>query len=208
MAPVKPTTRMSRETLDALARSEGIDPGPIRNKAALVDAILNRRDARDVLRNLTLNARAFIGAFSQSGNITAAAEAVGVSRQSHYDWLAADDVRSGFDMADPGTEPGPYRTAFLAAEEEAADRLEMEARRRGSEGWLEPVYQGGAMVGTKRKYSDRLLMALLEAHHPKFGRKVRVTHDGGMTLDVRDAREALKQKVEQAIAYRGKHGGS
>lgn len=204
---VEPTTRMTRKALDVLAKTEGLDPSEYRNKAQLVDAILNRRESRDVLRNLTPNARAFIVAFSRSGNITAAANAVGLaSRQSHYDWMAADDVAADYDAADPGSEPGPYRVAFEAARDEAADRLEMEARRRAEEGWQEPVYQGGKLVGLKRKYSDRLLLALLEAHHPKFGK--RVTHEvqGELTMNVRDARQVLQQKVEQALAYRKKHG--
>lgn len=204
--PTKPTMSMTRGELDGMAKAIGIDPSKLRNKQAVIDAILNRREARDVLRNLTPNARAFLAAFSRSGNITAAAEDAGITRQSHYDWIEADDARSEYDPADPSSEPGPYRTAFEAATDEAADRLEMEARRRAEEGWREPVFQGGALVGHKRKYSDRLLLALLEAHHPRFGKHVKHTVEGELTMNVRDARQALQQKVEQALAYRRKHG--
>lgn len=203
---MKPTMSMTRPELDGMAKAHGIDPSELRNKRAVIDAILNRQEARDVLRNLTPNARAFLAAFSRSGNVTAAAEEAGVTRQSHYDWMAADDVEADYDGADPASEPGPYRRAFEAARDEAADRLEMEARRRAEEGWQEPVYQGGILVGTKRKYSDRLLLALLEAHHPQFGKKLKVTHDGDLTMTLRDAREALKQKVEGALGHRAKHG--
>lgn len=49
----------------------------------------------------------------------------------------------------------------------AADRLEREAWRRAVEGWEEPVYPKGQLVGTVRLYSDTLLALLLRAARPK-----------------------------------------
>lgn len=47
------------------------------------------------------------------------------------------------------------------------DRLEDEARRRAVEGVEEPVYQQGALVGSKQRYSDALLIALLKRHRKR-----------------------------------------
>ncbi len=50
------------------------------------------------------------------------------------------------------------------AYERYCDRLEEEARRRGHDGYDEPVFQQGTKVGVKRKYSDSLLLAKLKRH--------------------------------------------
>lgn len=62
--------------------------------------------------------RAFLAAFAETGNVTRAAELAGVSRQMHYEWLA----------------DATYAADFAAAEDQAADRLEQEARRRATAG--------------------------------------------------------------------------
>jgi hypothetical protein len=58
--------------------------------------------------------RVFLAGYAQSGIISAAAEAAGVSRQSHYRWIA-----------DP-----EYVAAFKDADEELIELLELEVRRR------------------------------------------------------------------------------
>jgi hypothetical protein len=50
--------------------------------------------------------------------------------------------------------------------------LEFEARRRAVDGWLEPVFHKGEVIGHIHRYSDGLLLRLLAAHLPKrFGRE-------------------------------------
>jgi len=50
--------------------------------------------------------------------------------------------------------------------------LECEALRRARDGYSEPIYQSGALVGFKTRYSDRLLTTLLAANIPdKYGKK-------------------------------------
>lgn len=70
------------------------------------------------------------------------------------------------------------------AVEEATDELEREARRRAVEGWEEPVYtRDGAMCGTIRRYSDKMLELLLKAYRPtKFRDRVQVEHEIGENL--------------------------
>ncbi|HEX2042541.1 MAG TPA: hypothetical protein VHF24_07880 [Acidimicrobiales bacterium] len=89
---------------------------------------------------------AFLAAYAREGNVTAAAAAAGIKRQTHQSWLEDDDL---------------YRSRFAAACEEATDALEAEARRRALHGVEEDVYHDGRVVGTRRVYSDELLMFLL-----------------------------------------------
>ncbi len=116
-------------------------------------------------RNLRSNARArkskpkkntkqaaFLAAYAQTGNITRAAELAKICRTSHNDWLKKDDT---------------YQARFDEAHDKACERLEQEARRRAVEGWNEPVFQKGMMIGTIRRYSDKLLEFLMRGALPK-----------------------------------------
>jgi hypothetical protein len=89
---------------------------------------------------------AFLAAYARDGNVAAAAAAAGIKRQTHRSWLEDDHV---------------YRARFAAACEEATDALEAEARRRALHGVEEDVYHEGRVVGTRRVYSDELLIFLL-----------------------------------------------
>jgi hypothetical protein len=60
-----------------------------------------------------------------------------------------------------------YAAAFADAVEEAADRLESEARRRAVSGTLEAIYYKGAQIGTLKKFSDGLLIFLLKGSRPE-----------------------------------------
>jgi hypothetical protein len=82
------------------------------------------------------------------GNVTAAAELAGLTRTNHYLWGAASPT---------------YAEAFRAAQEEAVERLEEEARRR-------------AMAG-----SDLLLIFLLKALRPEKYRERHEHRHGGTT---------------------------
>ena len=124
--------------------------------------------------------RAFLAAYAECGNVTHAAELAGVSRRSHVDW-----------MKDPA-----YVEAFRAAEDQAADKLEKEARRRAIEG-LERIKfgrNGEPLVNphtgqpyTAREYSDTLLIFLLKGIRPeKYRENVRqeITGKDGSPLGV------------------------
>ena len=63
--------------------------------------------------------RAFLAAYAQTGNISAAALAAGTHRSNHYLWLQKDPV---------------YAAEFSNSHEEAVERLESEARRRAVAG--------------------------------------------------------------------------
>lgn len=94
---------------------------------------------------------AFLAAYAQVGNVTAAAKIAGVNRSTHYEWLKCDQ----------------YQARFSEAHEEAADALEAEARRRALSGVDRPIFQRGQQVGVVREYSDTLLIFLLKATRPE-----------------------------------------
>lgn len=124
----------------------------------------------------------FLEALALVGNISRAAELAGINRQTHYDWLTADD------------EDASYRKEVDVAIDQFRDRVRDEVRRRAIDGWLEPVtYQGQFQFrelqnpdGTPRlnehnqpireivavrKFSDRLLERLAEAKCAEFKQK-------------------------------------
>lgn len=97
--------------------------------------------------------RAFLASFEELGNVTLAALASGVPRRTHYNWLRDDP---------------DYLEAFHEAQDDAADRLEAEARRRAVDGVEKPVgWYKGQPGGTVREYSDVLLMFLLKGLRPE-----------------------------------------
>lgn len=137
---------------------------------------------------LPASARAFLAAYSECGSIRMAASAAGIHRSTHYDRLR--------DL------PG-YAEAFAEAREDAGDRLVEEARRRAETRWDEPVFQGGQQVGTIRRYSDGLLLALLRAVrptefvHPRamnvtqiVGQQIGQLNQDNRSLDISPARQA------------------
>lgn len=105
---------------------------------------------------------AFLAAYAQLGNVSAAAIAAKCSRRDHYRWLKDDTG---------------YKARFDDAHKEACENLEAEARRRAVEGVEEPVFHKGQVCGTIRKYSDTLLIFLLKGAVPEKYRE-RFEHSG------------------------------
>src|ERR1035441_2234043 len=91
--------------------------------------------------------QAFLAAFVQCSSVTRAAQAAGVCREMHYEWLETD---------------AKYAAAFEAVRDQAAQVLEDEAVRRAYEGTLKPVYYVGQLCGVQREYSDGMLQMLLK----------------------------------------------
>jgi hypothetical protein len=126
---------------------------------------------------------ALLAAFAQTGNVAASCRAAGVSRRTHYDWLAADAA---------------YAEAFADAQDDAADALESEAWRRGTEGVTEPLMYQGAEVGTVQRYSDTLLIFLLKGLRPE---KYRERFDHRAEVTVRDDPQA-DAEIARVVAER------
>ena len=114
--------------------------------------------------------KGFLAALAETGNVRRACEAAGVARSRAYELRDSDEA---------------FALDWLRAQEEAADLLEEEARRRAVEGVDEPVFgsmgqgQGSGQVGTVRKYSDTLLIFLMKGANPeKYRDRSEVKHSG------------------------------
>jgi hypothetical protein len=122
----------------------------------------------------------FLEYLAETGNVSRSTRLVGTSPARLY------ALRNN----DPA-----FRQAWDEAEQVAADRLEEEAWRRAVEGFDEPVVSGGKLVRDEdgnavmvRRYSDVLLIRLLQAHRPqKFDRRLPAAspRPGGLSADVR-----------------------
>lgn len=123
--------------------------------------------------------------------ITGACGAAGVSRRTYYDALARHpELRAELDRAlDAST------TALID-----------EALRRGLTGYDEPVFQQGRQVGVVRRYSDKLLLALLASRDPRFrsdSTAVTVTNTiatgEGVIASLRDKLDAIASRRDKLV---------
>jgi molybdenum-dependent DNA-binding transcriptional regulator ModE len=122
----------------------------------------------------------FLSTLAETGQITKAAKAAGVSRVTPYAWRGADPE---------------FSKAWDAALEKAADMLEDVAIERAANGVLRPVYQGGVKVGTVREYSDGLMALLLKAHKPeKFRERSEVQLNA--TLNISEKLQKARERVD------------
>lgn len=106
---------------------------------------------------------AFLAAYAQTGNITAAARLAGCDPSNHrINWVK-----------DPA-----YLARFQEAHEQACDMLEAEAIRRATRGTPRNIYHKDKRIDTVMEYSDSLLIQLLKANRPaKFRENMHVTAD-------------------------------
>jgi hypothetical protein len=92
---------------------------------------------------------------------------------------------------DARREDPDFAVAWEDAMEQARGALEFELHRRAVEGWEEPIYGGRhkeKVVGTVRRYSDRLLELRAKALLPEYRERRQVELGGG--LDVKHAAKA------------------
>ncbi|MBP6379519.1 MAG: hypothetical protein KA312_03775 [Sphingorhabdus sp.] len=115
--------------------------------------------------------RAFIEALADSGSVTYAARAVGMSRQACYE-LRRSPGAENFDRA--------WEVALRASSRQLIDI----AFDRAINGVEEPLFdKEGQRIACRYRYNDRLLMFLIRAHAPE---QYRHAHRDG-----RDAEEKL-----------------
>lgn len=102
-------------------------------------------------RPLTIRQGVFLKVFPLCGTIARTAKCVGVNRKTHYHRRnRSPEYAAEFDAV---------RTKFV-------EELEAEAIRRARDGWLEPVFHKGGVVGHVRKYSSTLMIFMLKALKP------------------------------------------
>ncbi len=130
---------------------------------------------------------AFIELLRATGNVTLAAQHAGQSRNQVH------DVRQRSKR---------FAAQWDDALEEATDLLEAEARRRAFTGIDKPMFFKGEVVGSTKKYSDRLLMFLLEAYNPQeFRDGVKVEHPGATDVGVdRDREKRTMERLDRMAA--------
>lgn len=116
----------------------------------------NPRDARQ---------KAFLAAFAELGVIKPACVAAKISREALNLWRREDRE---------------FEEKFMQARQDFADSIVGEAVRRARDGVEEDVYnKDGELVGTRRRYSDRLMLAMLAKVDPEgFRTNTRVEHAG------------------------------
>ena len=101
--------------------------------------------------------RTFIEALADTGSVHAAAKAANMSQGGAY-----------YLRRQPGAEQ--FRKAWQKALDIGVQRIEDVAMDRALNGVDEPLYSYGKLVGTRKRYNDRLLMFMLRNRAPeRFG---------------------------------------
>jgi len=131
------------------------------------------------------DARFFV-ALENGHPVAAACKAAGYARGRVYVWRREDPA---------------FAAAWDLASKVASDLLEEEADRRGRDGYEEAVFFRGEESGTKRKYSDGLLLARLKALKPQSYRENAASEAAPPKLNVIlrdfDAEFALAKLIEE-----------
>lgn len=117
-----------------------------------------------------------------SGNVTRAARASSVTRQTVFNLRKASEE---------------FEEKYQEVMSELVDNMEEAAYKRAVDGVQKPVYQGGKRVGTVIEYSDPILKLMLAANLPeKYGNKSSVEisgKDGGPIAIEDQAKNKLSQ---------------
>lgn len=132
--------------------------------------------------------RAFIEGLALCGSVSTAARAVGMTARGAYRLLE----RSGAES---------FATAWDEAAERGRQSMCDNAIDRAMNGALEPVFRRGRKIGTRRRYYDRLAIAVISNHGREAGTSR--TEAAGIRrrrreLDEADARAVAQYAVEAA----------
>lgn len=103
-----------------------------------------------------------------AGNVSAACEAVRISRRAAYEWREADEK---------------FAKDWDGAVDLTTDALEQEVYRRAHVGTEKPVFYQGEECGIVREYSDTLAMFILKARRPdKYRERHEISNPDGSPL--------------------------
>ena len=132
------------------AKSEGAKQGTLSPIAARE---IQRRDSKPVHSHRDEAAdEAFFGALADGLSVTEASREAGYLRKAVYRFRDND---------------ANFAVRWVEALQMSFDLVMEEIERRGRDGLEEPVFYKGRVVGLRRRYSDRLLLARLAAGCPK-----------------------------------------
>lgn len=138
---------------------------------------------------------AFCAALAETCNVGKACAAVGISRQTAYDWREDDPA---------------FAERWKRAMRAGLTVLEDEMHRRAIDGTDEPVYHQGEQCGTVRKYSDTLAIFLAKAHDPEKYRensRMELTGANGGPVEVNETDRAAKLAGLLALAQARRSAG-
>ncbi len=125
---------------------------------------------------------AFIEALADTGSVEAACKAVDMSTVGAYHL-----------RRQPGAES--FRAAWEAAIQLGVRRVEDVVMDRALNGVEEPLYSYGKLIGSRRRYNDRLLMFILRNRAPeRFSEGKRVSGMGGLNAVGQMEVERLKKQ--------------
>lgn len=110
---------------------------------------------------------AFLSVLAGTANVTAAAAAIGVSRQALYNRREVDSE---------------FAAAWSTAEKLGVEGMKDEVNRRAFIGVDEPVFYQGGECGAIRKYSDTLAMFLIKARDPAYRDSSKVELSGQLSV--------------------------
>ncbi len=113
--------------------------------------ILGRRDVYVNTKYTPVVREKFLAVLQETGNISLAADIVGLSRTRVYKEREKSKE---------------FAKLWDEALEIATDYLEYGARRRSLDGVMKPVFYKGEVCGYTPEYSDKLMDTLLSAHRP------------------------------------------
>ncbi|SEB24778.1 terminase [Paraburkholderia sartisoli] len=137
---------------------------------------------------------AFLTILADTANVTAAANAIGVARQTVYAWRESD---------------AEFAAAWQRAEKLGVEGMKDEVKRRAFDGVDEPVFYQGAECGTIRKYSDTLAMFLIKAHDPAYrdSSRVDIGNADGKPFEISDADAATEaaKLIAIGLARKAEH---
>jgi hypothetical protein len=110
----------------------------------------------------------FLATLAATGNVGVASEACKLYRTTPYQWKKKDPE---------------FSKQWDEALDSAADAAEEEVRRRAVDGWEEPVFYQGEVVGHTRKFSDRMLELYIKALRPEKFREKQIG-DGAVLIQI------------------------
>jgi hypothetical protein len=159
---------------EAPAAVPGFDPVPLRY----------RRDGWTPDRQV-----GFIRAIAECGCVAEACRRVGISAESAYELARRPDAQS-------------FRIAWDIAMDNAVRRVGDGAFSRAVNGVEIPHFYKGELVGTHRRYNERLTMFILRTRDPdRFGRRAetaeRIHTREGRALDMADFLHFVKEDAEK-----------
>jgi hypothetical protein len=115
---------------------------------------------------------AFLRELASTHCVSAAAAAVGMSRQSAYKLRAR-------------LKGEPFDIAWEAAFQQGYDALHQAALERALFGTEVPVFFNGEQIGTRRQFDERLTCFLLSERNHQGARQLRRFHEANMVWDRR-----------------------